>query len=238
MTETDVRLQQFPPFLAGLGQLAGGQQAFAPPVAGFHLSRVVGMRREELLIGRGRLGWPAELLQTIADAELDFRALRGRQARIQGQGIELPRLLVVGLLIAAGLEPRVGEFPVDGRRLLPPRCREQILPLLFVDRLGPAEVALGDHRLGLGKAGAAQPRALGKVLLELLQRGDGLVGLLLELERPGPQIGQVIAGRVLGLGGLVDGLAGRGEVAILHGLPHARRQQRHVVGIFARSAAM
>ena len=174
----------------------------------------------------------AEFLQAIADAEFDFRTLRSRQARIQGKGIELPCALVVGLLIrAAGLEPRLGKLQVDGRRLLPPRCGKQILRLLFVDRLGAAEVALGDHGLGLGKAGAAEPRALGKVLLELLQRGDRLVVLLLQCERPGPQIGQVVARRVLGLGGFVDGLAGLGEIAILHRLPHGRRHQRHVAGI-------
>ena len=37
------------------------------------------------------------------------------------------------------------------------------------------------------------------------------------------QIGQVVAGRILGLGGFVDGLAGLGEIAILHRLPHGWR---------------
>ena len=231
------RLQQLPPGLSRLRQLAGGQQAFAHPVASFHLSRVVGLVREKLLVGLRRVGRHVQLLQAIADTELDFRTPRGRQSGIQGEGIELPRAAVVGLLIfTAGLESRVGKLQVNGRRLLPPRGGEQILGLRFIDCLGAAEVALGNHGLGLGKAGATQPRALGKVLLELFQRGNRLVVLLLQFQRPGPQIGKVVAGRVLVLGGFVNGLAGLDEVAILHRLPHGRRRQRHVAGIIDRRA--
>ena len=124
-----------------------------------------------------------EVLLALADQELDLDLLLRLGPGLQGLLVELQGLGVVGLLLFLGrLEVGVGKLQVDVGDLLLAIGREQVLGLGPIDQLGAAEVAFAGQRDGLGKACPACPGALGKLLAKLVEDGDGLVVLAVEVQ--------------------------------------------------------
>ncbi len=228
----DVLGQQVLPHPPRLAGVAFRQAAGAQSPTGLDIQRARGVVLAELLEERGR-GCPLiEVLLALADEQFDLDLPLRLGPGFQGLLVELQGLGVIGFPIFLGrLEVGVGKLQVDVGNLLLAIGREQEFGLGPIDQLGAAEVAFAGQRDGLGKACPACPGALGKLLAKLIEDGDGLVVLAVEVQGPALEIEQVVARGVFHVpdtGSVVDGLYGIGIAAVLHCFADDVRHQRGI----------
>ncbi len=221
-----MQVQQVLPCLARLGRLLAGQQRFAQPEASLDNQRVIDVLAEELAVQVRRLLQLVQLLLALSDQQLDPHAAVQLRPDTQCAAVEIERPLVVRLLILLGwLEIRVGEFHVQAGDFLLPILGQQELCLGAVDEFGGAEIAFASQRQTLGEAGLACPRAVVRPLIQLVERSDGLVVFLLEVQRAAFQVGQMVLVGLLVAGQRLDRRDRFRILAILHQLKHLFRHR-------------
>ena len=116
------------------------------------------------------------------------------------------------------IEVIVGELEIDVGDLLFAIGREQVLGLFAVDRLGLGEVAFSGVGERFAELGAAEPRALGELRLDLLEGGHRLVVFLVQIQGSPLQIAEVVGRGACFFGFHVDRRHRLGVFGVLHQL--------------------